>query len=175
MNKLIKLCLTSSCIALITSTSMLNASGEKISRGSSVGKYAKPGAPVDIRFTSQNVETGERAEVKINLLTSIESGNMDVSLKLDSGLYSKKNREEKIHFNLTAKDSSYSITLHLSANDDNVYYVRLIVRIEGKGVRAFAVPVFIGEGRVKKSSSSKFSKSASGEKLSVSKAVESRD
>jgi len=175
MNKLIKLCLTSSLIAMITSTSVLYASGEKIIRGSSVGKYAKPGAPVDIRFTSQNVEAGESAEVKIDLLTSLESGSMDVSLKLDSGLYSKKNMEDKMHFDLNAKGSPYPVTLYLSANTDNVYYVRLIVRIEGKGARAFAVPVFIGEGRLKKSSSSKLSKSASGEKLSVSKAVESSE
>ena len=170
MTKLIKLCIVSTMMVTLGC-----ASSSKVTEETSVGKYAKPGAPVDIRFTSQNVEVGESAEVKINLLTSVESGHMDVSLKLDSGLYSKKNMEDIIHFDLNTTGSPYPIILHLSANADNVYYIRLMVRIEGKGARAFAVPVFIGEGRVKKSGSSKFSKSASGEKLSVSKAVESRE
>ena len=175
MKKLIKLCVSSVAISTFASNSMLCASGDKITMGNSVGKYAKPGAPVDIRFSSQNVLAGESAEVKISLLSSVKSGSMYVLLKLGSGLYTTEKMEKNVYFNLNAKNKPYPIILHLSANTDNVYYVRLMVSIEGKGSRTFAVPVFIGEGRVKKSHSLKLSRSISGENLSVSKAVESSD
>ena len=56
MTKLIKLCIVSTMMITLGC-----ASSSKVTEGTSVGKYAKPGAPVDLRFTSQNVEAGEIA------------------------------------------------------------------------------------------------------------------
>ncbi len=170
MNKFKKLCITSTLL-LLGSNIFLHAVEQKVTQGSSVGEYAKPGAPVDIHFTSQNVESGESSEVKIDLITSVAKGRMDVSFKLDPAIRATETMKKKISFDLTTKKKTYPIILHLTAEADGVYYVRLMVRIEGKGSRAFAVPLFIGEGRSKKVKPAAV-KSASGVNLSVSKAVE---
>ena len=172
MKKWIDLCIATGVIATMMSISPVHASSAKVTEGSSVGKYAKPGAPVDIHFISQNVDSGEKAEVKIDLLTSKNKGKMHVALKLDPALnVSDEKMETALQFDLSTQQEVYPVLLHVSAEEDGVYYIRLLVTIEGKGSRAFAVPVFVGEGRVKKLKSAT-QKSALGENLSVSKAVE---
>jgi len=172
MKKWINLCIATGVIATMMSLSPVHASSSKVTEGSSVGKYAKPGAPVDIHFVSQNVDSGEKAEVKIELLTSQKRGKMNVSLKLDPALNaSDEKMETALQFDLSTKQEVYPVLLHVSAEEEGVYYIRLLVTIEGKGSRAFAVPVFVGEGRVKKMKPAT-QKSALGENFSVSKAVE---
>ncbi len=153
--------------------SSLKVSEPKLIKGSSIGKYAKPGAPVDITYTTQNVEAGQYSEIHIELTTSAKHGNMLVSIKSDKALTSLAKIDKNITFVLNEKQKIYPVTLHMSAEVDGVYYIRLLVKIKGKGARTFAVPVYIGEGRVKKSKNVSLDKSASGENISVSKAVES--
>ena len=162
----------------LLSASLLLATGavaaeKTLVKGTSIGKYAKPGAPVDITFISQSVEAGEISDVTITLSTSRNDGEMSVTLKSDRGLTFEDVREKTQNIRLVGNKSDYSFTLHMRTRQDGVYYVKLLVSIDGEGSRVFAVPVFVGEGRVKKSKSSSRNTSASGEKISVSKAVES--
>ena len=140
--------------------------------GTSVGKYAKPGAPIDMTYTSQNVEAGESAEVNIDLSTSLQTGVMRISINIGKALTAEQEIENKVFFPLDKTNNRYPLKFYVSAEEDGVYYIKLLITIEGKGSRAFAVPVFIGKGRAKKSKSPFVKKSASGENISVSKAVE---
>jgi hypothetical protein len=143
-------------------------------KGTTVGRYAKPGAPVDLTFTSQNVDPGEVSEINIVLTTSVNTGKMEVSIKRGKGLDLAKETDRSLDFTLGQSTNEYPLALFVTAEKDGVYYIKLLVSIEGEGSRAFAVPVFIGEGRVKKSKTPQ-NKSASGENISVSKAVESTE
>ena len=169
---LMKLFITSMLIGSIAMASTAKTSEPKLITGTSVGKYAKPGAPVDITYTSQNVEVGESAEVNIDLSTSIQTGTMSVKIKMDKQLTAGQKIDKNISFTLEKNTNIYPLKMSVSAEADGVYYIKLLVTIKGKGSRAFAVPVYIGEGRVKKSKVS-VQKTASGENISVSKAVES--
>lgn len=144
-------------------------------KGSTVGKYAKPGAPVDITYTSQNVSAGAVSEVNIVLSTAAKNGTMKVKLNSDKGLSFAKEYSQTLQYDLNEKQHEYPLQLLMSADSDGVYYIKLLVNIEGEGTRAFAVPVYIGEGRVKKTKGKAVSKSALGENISVSKAVESTE
>ena len=152
--------------------STAKVSEPKLIKGTSIGKYAKPGAPVDITYTSQNVEVGESAEVNFDLSTSVQTGIMHVKIKIDKQLSALQKVNKNVSFTLDKSTNVYPLKMNVSAEADGVYYIKLLVTIKGKGARAFAVPVYIGEGRVKKSKVS-VQKTASGENISVSKAVES--
>ncbi len=161
-------------LTVISVLSSLQASEPTVIKGSSTGKYAKPGAPVDIRYTTQNVEAGESSEVNITLITSVTFGSMHVNIRTDKDLTFIKPVESNMTFKLDENNSVYPLQLFMTAQKDGVYYIKLLVHIDKQGSRAFAVPVYIGEGRVKKAKTS-VQKTASGENISVSKAVESRE
>ena len=59
MKNLINVCISSVLIGSLAIASPAKDSEVKLIKGTSVGHYAKPGAPVDIRYTSQNVDMGE--------------------------------------------------------------------------------------------------------------------
>lgn len=166
-------------IVPVLATSISVSSPQKVSapalvKGSSIGKYAKPGAPVDIRYTTQNVEAGESSEVNIVFTTSVRSGNMYVKIRTDRELLSVKSFENYRRFKLDENRSAYPLQLFMTAEKDGVYYIKLLVDMGEQGSRAFAVPVYIGEGRVKKAKAP-MHKTVSGENISVSKAVEHRE
>ena len=172
MKNLMKLCISSVLIGSIAMASTVKVSEPKLIKGTSIGKYAKPGAPVDISYTSQNVEAGEGAEVTIDLSTSIQTGTMRIKIKMDKQLSALQKIDKDLSFPLEKSTNNYPLKMYVSAEADGVYYIKLLVTIKGKGSRAFAVPVYIGEGRVKKNKVS-VQKTAAGENISVSKAVES--
>jgi hypothetical protein len=171
MKNFIKLCISTVAISTLA---MAASSTIPLTKGTSIGKYAKPGASVDISYTSQNVEPGQSSDVNITLTTSVKKGIMQVSIASDKGLYFVKETESQLSFTLNEDTNEYLMHFEVSADNDGVYYMKLLVSIEGEGSRSFALPVYIGEGRVKKVKKS-IHKSASGEKLSVSKAVESSE
>jgi hypothetical protein len=143
--------------------------------GTTVGHYSKPGAPINISYDSQHVQINETADINISLSTTVRSGTMSVSLTLDDKLTLESDTKSEITFQVTPEQKIYPIQLKVSAKEDGLYYIRLLTKIDkgqGSKLRAFAVPVTIGEGRVKKVQSNVMMKSLSGERISVSKAVE---
>jgi len=140
-------------------------------KGTSVGEYKKPGAPVDISYISEHVDSGESSRVAIVLLTRITSGTMKVKVKLGKGLEEISNVDKQLTFELGTDTIEYPLNMEVSADEDGLYYVKLRVAIKGKGMRAFAVPVYFGEGKLK-TENVILEKNQEGETISVSAAEE---
>ena len=113
--------------------------------GSSMGKYAKPGAPIEIVYSSQKVLAGELSNINIDLLPQVNMGKMDVEIRLGKGLDEISASKKKFIFDLEKERESYNFNLNVVSAVDGLYYIRVMVTIEGKGMRVFAVPVYIGE------------------------------
>jgi len=143
----------------------------KLIEGTSVGKYQKPGAPVNIRYTSEQVGTGVESDVHIALSSSQHSGTMKIKLKVDKQLEIVKNESKNLSFHLASGQKEYPIDLTVISAEDGLYYVKVLVSIKGKGMRAFAVPVYIGEGKLKAVKKT-IEKTKKGENITVSPAVE---
>jgi len=143
-----------------------------IQEGTTVGQYSKPGAPVDITYTTEHVEVGDISQVHIVLSSVVKSGSMNVTLHVDSNLNQIVTLPENISFDMGTGQREYPLDLSVSADRDGLYYVKLIVSIEDKGIRTFAVPVYVGDKKLYKNSNKVPQKTASGENISVSKAVE---
>ena len=171
-NKLLLISLLAgTCLA--TSSMALSAKTEqtKIVEGTTVGKYAKPGASVDMKYTSEHVSVGDVSKVEIVLLSHARSGKMNVIVKVDKGLNEVSSVVKHLSFDLNDGKKEYPLTLEVFADDDGVYYVKLLVSLKGKGMRAFSVPVYVGDGLVK-TKKSPIKKTDKGEKISVSEAQE---
>jgi len=156
-----------------TSAMALSAKVEKpvLVKGSSVGEYAKPGAPVEIRYTSEHVSAGEVSKVDIFLTSGVTTGTMKVKVKVDKDLNVISNVDKHLSFELIGGGKEYPVSLEVSADEDGLYYVRVLVTIKGKGMRAFAVPVYVGTGTLTKNKVN-MEKTKSGANISVFSAEE---
>ena len=145
-------------------------------KGTSIGKYAKPGAPVDIRYESQHVNAGDTSTVNIILTSSSSTGTMKVKVKVDKDLNELSKIDKHLSFDLSGAKKEYPLHLEVSADEDGLYYVRIQVAIKGQGMRAFAVPVYVGDAvlKTKKTAGvqSTMEKTERGETISVSSAEE---
>ncbi len=170
--KLLKIVLTSSLL-IATSATAFSAKVEEpaLVKGTSVGKYAKPGAPVDIRYESQHVNVGDTSHINIILTSNSSTGIMKVKLKVDKALNELSPVEKHLSFDLSEGKKEYPLHLDVSADEDGLYYVRIQVSIKGQGMRAFAVPVYVGDA-VLKTKKTAVEKTERGETISVSGAEE---
>lgn len=170
--KSFKLLLLSTLLVATSSMAMTAKVKEpKIIEGSSVGKYQKPGAPVNIRYTSEQVEAGEESKIHIILLTAQTSSAMKVKIKIDHHLEQVTKIEKNLSFDLVSGEREYPIDLTVIGGEDGLYYVRVLVTIKGKGMRAFAVPVYVGDGKLKTVKKT-VEKTKRGENITVSPAEE---
>lgn len=146
-------------------------------KGTSIGKYAKPGAPVDIRYESQHVDVGDTSAVTISLASNVTRGSMKVKVKMDKGLNDLSHAEKHFSFDLTEGKKEYPLQLEVSADEEGLYYIRVLVSIKGQGMRAFAVPVYVGDAvdKTKKTAVGyrNIEKTDKGTTISVSAAQES--
>lgn len=166
--------LLASLLLIVTTAIAFTAKVEKpaLVKGTSIGKYAKPGAPVDITYTSEHVNAGDVSKVDIVLMTNVAAGKMKVAVKVDKGLNEISDTEKHLSFDLGEGNKEYPLHLEVSAAEDGLYYVKLIASIKGQGMRAFAVPVYVGDG-IPKMKKAPVEKTTSGETISVSPAQES--
>jgi len=171
--KLLKIVLTSSLL-IGTSAMAFSAKVEKpaVVKGTSTGKYAKPGAPVGISYESEHVNAGDTSNVNIILTSSTITGTMKVKVKVDKDLHEISNIKKHLSFDLSEGKKEYPLHLEVSADEDGLYYVRIQVAIKGQGMRAFAVPVYVGDA-VLKTKKTAVEKTDKGETISVSAAEES--
>ncbi len=156
-----------------TSAMAMSAKVEKpvVVKGTSIGKYAKPGAPVGIRYESQHVNVGDTSHIDIILTSSSTTGTMKVKVKVDKDLNELSPVQKHLIFDLREGKKEYPLHLEVSADEDGLYYVRILVSIKGKGMRAFAVPVYVGD-TVLKTKKTAVEKTDKGETISVSAAQE---
>ena len=118
-----------------------------VNTGTTVGHYSKPGAPINMSYTSNSVDHNETSEINITLTTSVQTGTMDVMLTLDDKLTQISDIEENLTFTITPEQREYKIKLQVSSSEDGLYYIRLLTKIDkgmGSQLRSFAVPVYIG-------------------------------
>jgi hypothetical protein len=151
------------------------AKDNKIAEGTTIGHYQKPGAPVDITYHSTRVALDEIADINISLITTLHSGEMEVKINLDDNLEQIGEAYDSVSFTLSPNQKSYDINLKVKSSKDGLYYVRLLAKVDtigGAKMRALAVPVYVGDGKLKKKSNQKIMKSLSGENISISKAEE---
>jgi len=156
-----------------TTTMAMTAKVEKpeLVKGTSIGKYAKPGAPVDITYTTEHVDVGDASAVHVELSSRLTSGTMNVKINLDKGLNKVSKVSEELSISMKDAKGTYPMDFKVSADDDGLYYIKLLVSIKGKGMRAFAVPVYVGNGLLKVNKKP-IQKTKSGENILVSPAEE---
>ena len=145
-------------------------------KGTTVGKYQKPGAPIDITYRSTKVKLNEPSDINISFTTPIKSGEMEVDINIDKNLKSIGEVYNKITYSLNPNQKEYNLNFRVSSSKNGLYYIRLLTKINGvSGVktRAFAVPIYIGNGKLQKKSHQLVMKALGGENLSISKAEES--
>lgn len=146
-----------------------------IKTGTTIGHYSKPGAPIDMTYQTSSVDNNETSDINITLTTSAQTGTMNVTLNFEKSLTQVSNVDENLTFQITQGQKEYPINLQVSSLEDGLYYIRLLTKIDkgsGSQLRAFAVPVYIGENPQPKTRSSTIMKAMNGENISVSKAVE---
>ncbi len=139
--------------------------------GSTQSNYKKPGAPVEMHFKTEHVGTAEEGTVEITLITTAKNAIMQVSIKLDSQLQSVGNFSAQKSFTLEPTQTNYPLNFVVSAQEDGRYYIRISVKIEGKGIRSFAIPVDVGTGAITRNQSN-MKQDSRGENISVAPAEE---
>ena len=153
-----------------------NIGNRTIIEGTTVGKYSKPGAPIDMTYKTTKVDTNETADVNITLTTTVQSGKVLISMNLDNKLTLVNNVDTNQSFEITPNSKSFNINMKVRSEYDGLYYIRLLCKVD-KGqhpkLRSFAVPIMVGENpKLKTKAGVSFLKAKSGENISVSKAVE---
>ncbi|MCK5854573.1 MAG: hypothetical protein KAG56_05080 [Sulfurovaceae bacterium] len=139
------------------------------------GKYRKPGAPIDMTHTEARVAVGEVAEIDVTFSTSLRSGSIELEVTLDEGLESVEHLSSVTSFHLVENKKEYEMKFNVSAKKDGLYYIRLLGKAgEGESIRmrSFAIPVYVGDGQLKKKGKQQIMKVMGGENLSISKAEE---
>jgi hypothetical protein len=155
----------------------LSLYANEISSYSTLHHYAKPGAPVDMSYTSQKVDVNETSDVNITLSTTIKQGTISTSITLDEGLISLKPLDSNLTFNVTPQQQTFLINTQVKAPKEGLYYIRLLTKVDkgyGAKLRSFAVPVYVGKniGVKKHHADVQMKLLDSGENISVSKAIE---
>jgi len=163
--------------ALVTTVVMTTAGAtDNIVKGTTVGKYQKPGAPITITHSTKRVVLNEISDVNISLTTTHTSGEMEVDINIDKNLYIVGESPKKLKFALSPDTKEHKINLQVFSDKDGLYYIRLTGKIateNGVRMRSMAVPVYVGDGKLKVIQKSVIMKAVGGERLSISKAEES--
>ncbi len=157
-------------------TEVKSISNKSIVEGTTLGKYSKPGAPIDMSYKTTKVDANETADVHITLTTTAQSGKVFVSINLDNNLKLMNNIDTNQVFKIVPDSKLFNIDMKVRSESDGLYYIRLLTKVQtGKHpkLRSFAVPIMVGENpRPKTRAGVTFLKAKNGENISVSKAVE---
>lgn len=135
--------LTASSLVLVSSKI---TKSERI-HGTTLGHYKKPGAPVDIDYTTERIRPGGESHVDITLLTPEKDGTMQVKIRLDRALTPAGDFDRVRRFKLDGS-KKYPLSFDVIGERNGVYYIRLLVSMGSKGFRAFAIPLHVGNGQV---------------------------
>jgi len=162
-------------VSSIVLTLTMNA--KELSSNSTLHHYAKPGAPVDMSYTSQKVDVNETSDVNITLTTSIKQGTISTSISLDKNLIALNTVDTNSSFSVTPEQQIFLINLQVKAKQEGLYYIKLLTKVDkgyGLKLRSFAVPIYVGKnaGIKKHHNTTQMKLLGAGENISVSKAIE---
>jgi hypothetical protein len=144
----------------------------EVIKGGTVGKYLKPGAPVNFEYQSERVDVNETALVQFKIICSRSVGELNLQIRVDKQLEDESGIEREMTFEVTEEQREFPVEMELQAQENGTYYVRLLVKYTHNGsssLRSYAIPVYVGEEK------RSIQKSTIGTvpKLSISKAKES--
>ena len=166
-------------IILIVSSILLTLTmnAKELSSNSTMHHYAKPGAPIDMSYTSQKVDINETSDVNITLTTSVKQGSISTIINLDDNLISLKEIDNNSTFSVTPEQQIFLINLQVKAKREGLYYIKLLTKVDkgyGAKLRSFAVPIYVGKnaGIKKHHNNEQMKLMGAGENISVAKAVE---
>ena len=145
----------------------------KLEKFSTIGKYLKPGAAVDISYTTKRVATDEVSNIDITLSSGLTKGDVSVKVNLDDNLIEESSLEKELTYQLNERNNDYKINLDVLSEEEGLFYIRLLVTIDGTRSRSFAIPVYVGENIQNKQSLKPVITNSNGDRLSVSIAKES--
>ena len=156
---------------------VLGLNATDISSNSTAQQYSKPGADIDMKYTSQKVDVNEISDVNITLTTAITKGLISVIITLDKQLETINEFDDNLTFEIIPNQQNFLIELQVKSKHQGLYYIRLLTKVDkGYGIklRSFAVPIYVGqvEGIKKRSLDAQMKAIGSGENISISKAVE---
>ena len=152
-----------------------NSKISNIKTGTTIGHYAKPGAPIDMTYHSKTVDTDEISDINITLSTNVRFATMDVEVTLDKELTQVTSIAKNLTYQVTPQQQTFNINLQTQSSEEGLFYIRLLTKIDkgaGLQMRSFAIPVYVGENPQLKTKSSQIQKVMGGENLSISKAIE---
>jgi hypothetical protein len=156
---------------------ILELNAKELSSNSTFHQYSKPGAPIDMHYTSEKVDINETSDVNITLTTTVTRGTLSVLIHLDKNLNSLRAFDNNLTFEIMPNQQDFLINLQVKSEYQGLYYLRLLTKIDkGYGIklRSFAVPIYVGE-KVKITSKDinlTMKALGLGENISVSKAIE---
>lgn len=74
--------------------------------GTTIGHYAKPGAPIDMSYISKSYDNNKSSrvyDVNITLITTVRQGTMSVKINVDDKLTPISSVEKELTFELDHK------------------------------------------------------------------------
>ena len=140
-----------------------------------IGKYAKPGASVNMSYKAKRVALNEIADLNVVFSTMASTGTLALEVKLDNALKAEETIKSKYLFSLDANQTEHKLNLKVSSSQDGRHYIRILAKLnagEGQRLRSFAIPISVGSGQVKFSKQKPVLKNSNGENISVYKAEE---
>jgi len=150
---------------------------DTISKGSTFHQYSKPGASIDMEYTSDKVDVNETSDINITLTTPLTQGEVSVTLTLDEGLNTIKRIDKNLTYLIQPQTQNFLINFQVQSDKADLYYIRLLTKVTndfGTKLRSFAIPVYIGQKQtlLNKRISPSMKALNLGENISVSKAIE---
>lgn len=147
----------------------------KTAKGTTIGKYQKPSAPIDITYRTTKVKLNEPSDINISFTTSLKSGEMEVNINIDKDLKTIGEVNNKIIYSINPNQKEYNLNFQVSSSKNGLYYIRLLMKINDMNrikTKAFAIPIYIGNGKLQKKGYQLVMKSVNGRNLSISEAEE---
>lgn len=174
MKKITIFVILSILIGLVWSIVSIGKSEEsQVETFSTVGKYMKPGASVNITHNIERVEVNEVANIDLKLISTLNSGDVSVKITLDDSLVEEDEISKQFNYQINEENNEYFMNLQVSSEIDGLFHIRLFVTIDGSKSRTFAIPVYVGGTVQSKQTSEEIVKNSRGERLSISNSKES--
>jgi hypothetical protein len=128
--------------------SSLPTAEKALLKGSTRGQYMKPGAPVQLSYTSSKVRVGETSDIQVVLhLTTFDIDRVEVSVSTDPGIVLLDSPGLSFVLPLETGKINYPLSFSASSDLAGLQYINLLVtttRGDKQLNRAFSIPVQTG-------------------------------
>ena len=108
---------------------ILGLHAQEISSGSTLQQYSKPGAAIDMNYSTEKVDINESSDVNISLTTAVPNGTLSVLISIDNKLSSLKEFDNNLSFEIKPNQQNFLIDLQVKAQTEGLYYIRLLTKI----------------------------------------------